>query len=105
MITKKLAAAIFVVATAFAPSVASAGVLFVGTDNEEFTNSGTSVLVKATVSGAAYVSQVNIPLGFNLNGLGDGPGFLFAGEPDANTLRTIDEGARASVLFASHVCW
>jgi hypothetical protein len=70
-------------------NVASAGVLFVGTDNEEFTSSGTSVLVKATVSGANFVSQINIPLDFNLNGLGDGPGFLYAGEPDSNTLRTI----------------
>jgi len=67
-----------------------AGTLFVGTDNEEFTNSGTSVLVKATVAGPTFISQINIPLNFNLNGLGDGPGFLYAGEPDANTLRTID---------------
>jgi hypothetical protein len=73
-----------------AANVASAGVLFIGTDNEEFTNTGTSTLVKATVSGANFVSQTNIALNFNLNGLGDGPGFLYTGEPTANTLRTID---------------
>ena len=75
---------------ALTSTTALAGTLFIGTDNEEFTNTGTSFLVKATVSGPSFVSQINIPLNFNLNGLGDGPGFLYAGEPDANTLRTID---------------
>ncbi|MBE2257433.1 MAG: PEP-CTERM sorting domain-containing protein [Candidatus Accumulibacter sp.] len=70
--------------------VASAGVLFIGTDNEEFAGTGFSTLVKATVNGANFVSQIGIPLTFNLNGLGDGPGYLYAGEPEANTLRTID---------------
>ncbi|WP_313950714.1 PEP-CTERM sorting domain-containing protein [Accumulibacter sp.] len=73
-----------------AAQVASAGVLFIGTDNEEFTNTGFSTLVKATVNGANFVSQTNIPLAFDLNGLGDGPGFLYAGTPNSNTLRTID---------------
>lgn len=73
-----------------AANIASAGVLFIGTDNEEFGGGGPSVLVKATVSGASFVSQVNIPLAFDLNGLGDGPGFLYAGTPNSNTLRTID---------------
>jgi PEP-CTERM motif len=77
-------------ALALTSSTALAGTLFIGTDNEEFTTGGASVLVKATVNGANFVSQINIPLNFNLNGLGDGPGYLYAGEPDANTLRTID---------------
>ena len=73
-----------------APNYASAGILFVGTDTEEFENFAGSYLMKVTVNGANFVSQQNIPLNFNLNGLGDGPGFLYAGEPNQNTLRTID---------------
>ena len=91
-----------------AANLASAGVLFIGTDNEEFTGSGTSVLVKATVSGASFVSQINIALNFNLNGLGDGPGFLYAGEPQANTLRTIDYNGNVLTTvtggFANNCC-
>ena len=73
-----------------ATNIVSAGVIFVGTDNEEFNTGGPSSIIKATVSGANFVSQTSIPLGFNLNGLGDGPGFLYAGDPNTNTLRTID---------------
>ena len=75
---------------ALSSTTALAGTLFVGTDTEEFELLNESWLVKATVNGPNYVSQVNIPLDFNLNGLGDGPGFLYAGEPNTNTLRTID---------------
>jgi hypothetical protein len=106
-VSKYLLGGLALVACA-AANVASAGVLFIGTDNEEFTLSGTSVLVKATVSGANFVSQTNIPLNFNLNGLGDGPGFLYAGEPNANTLRTIDYNGNVltSVTggFANNCC-
>ena len=73
-----------------AASIASAGILFIGTDNEEFSGGGPSQLIKATVSGANFVGQTSIPLAFDLNGLGDGPGFLYAGTPNSNTLRTID---------------
>lgn len=93
---------------ALAASSASAGTLFIGTDTEEFEALGQSWLVKATVSGANYVSQTNIPLNFNLNGLGDGPGFLYAGEPNVNTLRTIDYngGLLTSVVagFPNNCC-
>lgn len=77
-------------AFALSSSTTFAGTLFIGTDTEEFGNLNVSYLVKATVDGANYVSQVNIPLDFDLNGLGDGPGYLYAGQPDSNTLRTID---------------
>lgn len=69
---------------------ASAGTLFIGTDTEEFGGLSTSYLIKATVSGANFVSQQNISLNYPLNGLGDGPGFLYSGDPLTNTLRTID---------------
>ena len=68
---------------------AVAGTLFIGTDTEEFNNAAGSYLFKVTVNGANFVSQQNIPLGFALNGLGDGPGFLYAGAPQTNTLNTV----------------
>lgn len=70
-------------------SDASAGTLFMGTDTEEFNGVEVSYLMVATVSGANFVSQTNIQLAYPLNGLGDGPGFLYAGDPNTNTLRTI----------------
>ena len=73
-----------------AATPAAAGTLFIGTDTEEFGNVGISYLVKATVNGANFVSQTNIQLTYPLNGLGDGPGFLYAGDPNTNTLPTID---------------
>lgn len=73
-----------------APDSASAGTLFIGTDTFVFNGAPTNYLMKATVNGANFVSQTNIPLNFPLNGLGDGPGFLYTGDPDTNTLRTID---------------
>jgi hypothetical protein len=69
---------------------ASAGTLFMGTDTEEFNGLSTSFLIVATTNGANFVSQFAIPLNYPLNGLGDGPGFLYAGDPESNTLRTID---------------
>jgi hypothetical protein len=71
-------------------TAASAGILFIGTDTEEFNGLSTGYLIRATVSGASFVSQTNIPLNYPLNGLGDGPGFLYSGDPNSNTLRTID---------------
>ena len=69
---------------------ASAGTLFIGTDTSVFNGLSTSYLFKATVSGPNFVSEAAIPLNFPLNGIGDGPGFLYAGDPTTNTLRTID---------------
>ena len=69
---------------------AFSSVLFIGTDTEEFQSLGVNYLIKATVSGPNFVSQVNIPLSFALNGIGDGPGYLYAGDPNTNTLNTID---------------
>jgi hypothetical protein len=87
----RFVAAIGMVATvSVVGAAANAGTLFIGTDTEEFQGLGTSYLVKATVSGANFVSQTNITLSYPLNGLGDGPGFLYSGDPNTNTLRTID---------------
>ena len=66
------------------------GTLFIGTDTEEFNGASASYLFKATVNGPNLVSEISVPLNFPLNGLGDGPGFLYSGDPNTNTLRTID---------------
>jgi hypothetical protein len=67
-----------------------AGILFIGSDTEDFASVLPDHLVKATVSGASFVSQITIDTPFHLNGLGDGPGFLYAGEPSNNNLRHLD---------------
>ncbi len=81
----------FLVAALATPGAlfAAPATLFIGTDNDFF-NGLPSSLVKATVDGATFISQTTIPLNYPLNGLGDGPGFLYAGDPGSNTLRTID---------------
>lgn len=79
-----------VVALASSAAPAFAGTLFIGTDTEEFNGAATSYLFKATVSGPNFVSETAIPLSFPLNGIGDGPGFLYAGDPNTNGFRTID---------------
>ena len=90
VISRLVALASVISGLVLAPTFATAGTLFVGTDTEEFNGFPGSFLMKVTVNGANFVSQTNIPLRFNLNGLGDGPGFLFAGEPSNNTFNTID---------------
>jgi len=71
-------------------STAFGGTLFIGTDTEEFQDVGTSYLFKATVNGPNFVSESAITLNYPLNGIGDGPGFLYAGDPNTNGFRTID---------------
>ncbi len=97
-----------VAAACLSANVASAGILFIGTDNEEFSGVGQSTLVKATVSGASFISQQNIALNFDLNGLGDGPGFLYAGAPASNTLNRIDYNGNllgsVAAGFSSNCC-
>lgn len=90
-VSKHLFGGLALVACA-AANVTSAGVLFIGTDTEEFQGVGASYMMVATVSGANFISQNNIRLDFPLNGLGDGPGFLYSGDPNTNTLRTITYG-------------
>jgi hypothetical protein len=68
-----------------------AGTLFIGSDTEDFAGTLPDHLIKASVTGATFNSQTVIDLNFHLNGLGDAPGnILYAGEPDNNTLKTID---------------
>ncbi len=76
-------------ALAGATSLSSAGTLFIGTDTEEFNGLSTSFLFTATVSGPNFISETATPLDFPLNGIGDGPGFLYSGDPTTNGFRTI----------------
>jgi hypothetical protein len=103
-----LAAGVGALSLVFMTTAASAGTLFMGTDTEEFDGLGTSYLMKATVNGANFVSQTNIVLSYPLNGLGDGPGFLYAGDPTSNTLRTIDYSGNlltsVTAGFQDHCC-
>jgi hypothetical protein len=91
MASKILSAGVVALALiATALPAAATGTLFIGTDTEEFNNASVSYLFKAIVNGPNLVSESSIPLNFPLNGLGDGPGFLYSGDPNTNTLRTID---------------
>lgn len=89
-IVQLLASTAIVLALLLVAKVATAGTLFIGTDTEEFNGLSASYLFKATVSGPNFVSETAIPLDFALNGIGDGPGFLYAGDPNTNGFRTID---------------
>ena len=89
-------------------ATAAAGTLYIGTDTEEFGGATASYLAVATVNGANFVSEAKIPLNYPLNGIGDGPGFLYAGDPLTNTLRTIKYDGTlltsVSAGFANNCC-
>jgi hypothetical protein len=86
-----------IAAVALSAGSATAGILFVGADVEEFQNIRPDRLVKVTTNGSTFVNQITIPLGnlptgapILLNGMADGGGFLFAGTPSLNTLHRLD---------------
>jgi PEP-CTERM motif len=97
-----LASSAVVLALLFCTHEARAGTLFVGSDTEDFSGVPSAAfptdrLVKATVTGAVFNSQITIPLGnlptgapILLNGLADGGGFLYAGTPSQNLLERLD---------------
>jgi hypothetical protein len=73
--------------------------IFIGTDQEDFGDCPTTGpyactsldrLGKATVSGPNVVTSTIIPLDFFLNGLGDGTGFLYAGQAGTDRINEID---------------
>ena len=93
------------------PQMASAGgTLFAATDNEEFSSTfsqtGQDRLYRATTSGAVVTDFTILTTDYPINGVGEGNGFLFAGQPltvggfPGNTLRRIDFSGNliASVL-------
>src|SRR5436853_6077301 len=72
-----LATFLFVCLVALVP--ASASTLYIGTDTEEFNSLPSSFLLIATVNGPNLVSESMITLSYPLNGIGDGPGYLYGG--------------------------
>jgi hypothetical protein len=71
-------------------SVAYGGTLVIGRDTEDFAASLPDQLVFATVNGAAFVSQASVLTPYQVNGLADGPGYMYAGSAVTNVLHTID---------------
>ena len=86
------ALATFILLT-FAPIAgpASAGTLFIGTDENSFNGVTPDQLGVATVNGANLVSVTNNPTAFDINGLTDvsGQNFLYAGDPFSNAINTV----------------
>ena len=69
----------------------ASGVLYVATDNEEFTFAAPpDRIAKIETNGPNVVSSTILVTDYPVNGLADGGGFMFAGDPLSNTLRTID---------------
>ena len=105
-----LAVAILLAGCLMAATPAVAATLYIGTDTEEFEGLPNSFLLIATVNGPNLVSETMLTLGFPLNGIGDGPGFLYAGDPNTNTLRYVDPTTGLQVLpsvtagFANFCC-
>src|SRR5258705_2232391 len=89
-ILRVLLPAVFAVGLISAATPSAASTLYIGTDTEEFNGLPGSFLMTATVNGPNFVSETLLPLSFALNGIGDGPGFLYAGAPESNTLRYVD---------------
>jgi hypothetical protein len=70
---------------------ASAGTLFIGTDENTFNNVLPDQLGVATVNGANFVSSTVYSTTFHINGLTDvsGQNFLYAGDPFSNNINTV----------------
>lgn len=79
-----------VVAFGLATPAFADGTLFVGTDTEEFNGITPDRLGRFTTVGPSIGGGGIIDLDFPLNGLANGDGFLYAGDPLSNTLRKID---------------
>jgi hypothetical protein len=80
---------LFVAALGLAASAMADGRLFVGTDTEEFNGITPDRLGRFTTVGPTISGGGIIPLDFPLNGMGGGAGFLYAGDPLSNMLRTV----------------
>jgi hypothetical protein len=78
---------------AFTPiaTPASAGTLFIGTDENTFNGVLPDQLGVATVNGANFVTETNYATTFHINGMTDvsGQNFLYAGDPYSNAINTV----------------
>jgi len=89
VISKKLA---WMPILAFVLSTGAAhasGFLIAGRDTEDFANTGTDQLAKTSTTGATAGATALINTSYQVNGIGDGGGFLFAGSAILNNFLTI----------------
>jgi len=73
-----------------ASTARASGILFAATDTEEFAGLETDRLGKFTTVGATMTGGFIIPTDYPINGMADGGGFLFTGDPLSNFIRKID---------------
>jgi len=73
-----------------AAGATNAGVLIAARDTEDFAGSLPDQLAKTTTTGAVAGATVLINTNYQVNGIGDGGGFLFAGSAVQNNFLTID---------------
>jgi len=67
------------------------GVLFAGTDDKTFNNLLPDQLGRFTINGTNTTGGVILSVPYHINGMAQGAGkFLYAGDPNSNTLRSID---------------
>jgi hypothetical protein len=70
--------------------VTYAGVLIAARDTEDFANTGNDQLAKTTTAGATAGTTTLINTSYQVNGIGDGGGFLYAGSAILNNFLRID---------------
>lgn len=78
-----------VLLVAYAGPAGAAGILFSGTDTEDFASTFPDHLGRAITSGATVGLSTSIPLGYHLNGIANAGGFLYAGSALGTELRSI----------------
>ena len=101
-----LSAAALFVAIVVGGSAAQAALLFVGSDHTEFGVGGAppDILGRYTTNGANMTGGGTIATPYAFNGLGEGAGFLYAGQYDSTTMRRIDyAGNTIGVPFTAGV--
>lgn len=95
------AVVVAVALTSTSTSIAS-GILFVGSDHSEFRGLP-EVLGIYRTSGASIVGGGNVNPPYFFNGLGEGPGYLHAGQYNTNLLRRIDYAGNSLSTFVGAI--
>ena len=67
-----------------------AGVLIAARDTEDFAATGSDQIAKTTTAGATAGATTLINTNYQVNGIGDGGGFLYAGSAIRDAFLTID---------------
>ena len=66
------------------------GLLFAGTDQRTFDNVTPDQLGRFTMNGTNQTGGTVLSVPYHINGIAQGGNFLYAGDPNSNTLQTID---------------